>query len=167
MRAKKTVKKRRLRNKTDYLARLKLLKSERPRIVFRRTNKAIIAQVVESHEAQDKILFGVTSKALLKYGWPETFKNSLKSIPASYLTGYLIAKKIREKKIDTPVIDFGMYRTIHKTKLFAFLKGVIDGGIKISCPEKAFPEEERIQGQNLKQDFTKYFEEVKSKIIEK
>lgn len=167
MSIKKTVKKRRLRNKTDYLTRLKLLKSEKPRLVFRRTNRSVIAQVVESREAQDKILFGLTSKALLKYGWPENFKNSLKSIPASYLTGYLISKKIQENKISTPIVDFGMYRTIHKTKLFAFLKGVIDGGLNISCPEESFPEEERIQGQNLKEDFTNYFNQVKSKINEK
>lgn len=160
----KTVKRRRRENKTNYLKRLKLLKSDKPRIVFRKTNKLLIAQYVISDEAKDKIVFGLASKELLRNGWPENFKGSLKSIPAAYLTGYLVAKKILEKKLETPIIDFGMQKTTHKTKIFGFLKGLIDGGIEISCPEEAFPEDERIQGAKMKEDFTKTFNLIKSKL---
>jgi large subunit ribosomal protein L18 len=161
----KTIQKRRRReNITDYLTRLKMLKSGKPRLVFRKTNKYIISQYVISEEAKDKIIFGITSKKLLEYGWPESFKGSLKSIPASYLTGYLMAKKIKEKKLETPIVDFGMLRKLHKSKLFAFLKGIIDGGIEINCKKEAFPEEERIEGKSLKEDFSKQFNEIKSKI---
>lgn len=132
----KTQKKRRKQNKTDYANRLRLLKSEKPRIVFRKTNKYIIAQYVKSSQAQDKIIFGVTSKELLKYGWS---KGSLKSIPATYLTGYLIGKEINKKKLETPIVDLGMIRVLHKTKVFGFIKGLIDAGVKIEC-EKGFPE---------------------------
>ena len=164
MRARKTVKKRRREHRTDYLNRLKLLKSERPRLVFRKTNSAIISQYVTSDDAQDKIVFGLTSKKLLSFGWPEKMKGSLKSIPASYLTGYLTGKKIQKDKLEAPIVDFGMYRTLHKTKLFAFLKGIIDSGVEVSCPEDAFPEEERIEGKSLKEDFSSEFNKIKSKI---
>ena len=164
MRARKTVKKRRRQNRTDYLNRLNLLKSEKPRLVFRKTNKLIISQYVTSEDAQDKIVFGITSKKLLSFGWPENMKGSLKSIPAAYLTGYLIGKEILKKKLKNPIVDFGMYRTLHKTKLFAFLKGAIDSGIKINCSEETFPEEERIVGSKLSKDFQKEFEKIKSKI---
>ena len=160
----RTLRRRRKEQKTDYSARIKLLKSEKPRLVFRRTNKYVIGQYVVSSEAQDKVVFGETSKRLLTLGWPEEFKGSLKSIPAAYLTGYLIGKKIQKDKLETPIIDFGMVRTLHKTKVFGFLKGVIDSGIEISCSEEAFPEEERITGGSLKKEFVKEFEKIKSKI---
>lgn len=158
----RTVKKRRRQNKTDYLKRLKLLKSGAPRIVFRRTNRYIIAQYVVSREAQDKAVFGVNSKILLKNGWPEKAQGSLKSIPASYLTGYYVGKKIQKDKLKTPIIDFGMIKTLHKTKVFGFLKGIIDSGIDINCKEEAFPEEARIRGESLKNKIN--FEEIKKNI---
>jgi len=164
MRMKRTLRRRRLEQKTDYGKRLKLLKAEKPRMVFRKTNAAVIAQYTLSEAAQDSISFGVTSKKLLKYGWPESFKGSLKSIPASYLTGYLVAKKIQKDGLETPIVDFGMQRTLYKTKLFAFLKGLIDAGLEISCPEEAFPEEERIMGSSMKEDFTETFNTIKSNI---
>ena len=160
----KTLRKRRKENKTDYLKRLKLLKSGRPRLVFRKSNRYFVCQYIESEEAKDKIIFGLSSKELLKNGWPEKFAGSLKSIPAAYLTGYLMGKKIKEKKLEDPIIDFGMNRILYKTKVFGFIKGLIDSGIEISCKEEAFPEEERISGQSLKEDFGKYFEEVKKKL---
>ncbi len=146
----KVQKKRRRQNKTDYLKRIKLLKSEKPRIVFRKTNKYLIAQYVTSNEAQDKIVFGISSKDLLKYSWPESAKNSLKSISASYLTGYLVGGKILKEKLEQPIVDFGMIRVLHKNKIFGFVKGLIDAGLKIPCKKEAFPEDERINGEHLK-----------------
>ncbi len=158
----KILKHRRQKHKTDYGKRLKLLKSGKPRIVFRRTNKYIIAQYVLSEEAKDKIVFGVNSQHLLKYGWPENAKGGLKSITASYLTGYLIGRQINNKKLETPIIDFGMLITLHRTKIFAFLNGVIDSGIKINCDKEKFPDGKRIQGEHLKNKIP--FDKIKSKI---
>jgi len=141
----RTIKKRRKQNKTDYLGRLKLLKSGKPRVIFRRTNRYIITQYVESKQAQDKVIFGFTSKDLMNYGWKKEF-GSLKSIPASYLIGYLIGKQIIKKGLKTPIVDFGMIRVLHKTNTYAFLKGLIDSGIKIKC-EKGFPNKEKIKGK--------------------
>ncbi len=158
----KTLKKRRRQNKTDYLKRLKLLKSNSPRIVFRKTNKYIIAQYITSKEAQDKIVIGINSKNLMNYGWPEKAKGSLKSLPASYLTGYLIGKKILKEKLKNPIFDIGMIRTLHKNRAYAFLKGLIDSGIEIKCQEKVFPDESRIKGKHMKNKIP--FDEIKSKI---
>jgi large subunit ribosomal protein L18 len=161
---KKTQRKRRNERKTDYLKRIKLLKSEKPRVVFRKTNKYFLVQYVISDEAKDKIIFGITSKELLRQGWPQDFKGSLKSISAAYLTGYLFGKQIQKKKLEQPIMDFGMIRVLHKTKIFGFLKGMIDSGIKIDCKKEAFPEKERIEGKNMKQDFSQQFNKIKTGI---
>jgi large subunit ribosomal protein L18 len=164
MTVKKMPRRRRRENKTNYKKRVNLLKSGIPRIVFRKSNKYIIAQYVTSKQAQDKIEFGVVSKELTALGWPKENSGSLKSMPAAYLTGFLMGKKIQEKKLENPIIDFGMNRMLYKTKTYAFLKGIIDSGIKIESKEEVFPEQDRIQGKHLKTDFSKTFEEIKSKI---
>jgi large subunit ribosomal protein L18 len=158
----RTPKRRRLENKTDYLKRLKLLKSKRPRLVFRKTNRYIIAQYVESINAQDSVVMGIDSKELFGYGWPEEAKGSLKSISASYLTGLLMGKRILKKKLEAPIVDFGMIRNIHKSKTHAFLKGLVDAGLEIKVKEETFPEEERIKGEHMKNKIP--FEKIKSKI---
>ena len=158
----KVQKRRRREYKTEYGKRFKLLKSGAPRIVFRKTNKYIIAQYVTSKEAQDRVIIEIDSRKLLKYGWPERAKGRLKSITASYLTGYLIGKKILDKKLEKPIVDFGMIMMLHKSKVYAFLKGLVDSGIEISCKEEAFPNESRIKGEHMKNKVP--FNEIKSKI---
>ena len=160
----KTLKRRKKEHKTDYLVRMKLLKSNRPRLVFRKTNKYSVIQYVESVAAQDKIVFGVTSKILLNNGWPENLKGSLKSIPATYLAGYFVGKKILKDKLETPIVDLGMQRALAKTRIFAFIKGLIDAGVEVPCDEDKFPEEERLLGKSAKENTSKIVAEVKSKI---
>lgn len=159
-----TIKRRRLEAKTNYLKRMKLLKGNSPRIVFRKTNKYIISQYVTSKQAQDKVEMGINSKELLKYGWPKEAEKSLKSIPASYLTGFLTGKKILSEKKGIPIIDFGMIRNLHKTKIYAFVKGLIDSEIKIKVNKKKeiFPNESRIKGEHMKNKIN--FNLIKSKI---
>jgi large subunit ribosomal protein L18 len=159
--AKRTIKKRRLENKTDYKLRMNLLKSGTPRIVVRKTNKYFIVQAVESNEAQDKVMMGVTSKDLIEKGWSAKNAGSLKSIPAGYLTGLLLAKKLKKGKY---IMDLGMARTISGSRIFAVVKGLIDGGLDISANEKAFPSEERLNGEHLKDDVSKMIKGVKSKL---
>lgn len=137
----KTPRRRRLEKKTDYKARLALLESGSARLVVRKTNKYMIAQFVESTQAQDSTLTGTTSKALIKKGWPENMHGSLKSIHAAYLTGFLLGKLAREKNLKSAVLDIGMHRNIHKSRLYALLKGAIDAGIKIPHGSDALPSE--------------------------
>lgn len=155
-------KRRRREGKTDYLKRKNLLKSGKPRVVIRKTNKYLIAQYIISKEAKDQVKIGLKSKDLLKYGWPKENLGGLKTISAAYLLGFLMGKGITKEKLDQPITDFGMIRIIHKNKLFAFLKGLIDAGLKINCEKEAFPSEERIKGEHLKNKIN--LEEIKSKI---
>ncbi len=154
----KILKRRKRERKTDYLRRLKLLKSGLPRVVFRKTNRYIISQYIESEAAQDRVIFGFTSKDLLRYGWPEKLKGSLKSLVASYLLGYLTGKKILKDKLEKPIIDLGMIRSIKKSKVFAFINGLIESGVEINCSSENFPNKEK------REEVLKIIEEVKSKI---
>lgn len=160
----KTIRRRRKEKKTDYGIRIKLLKSELPRLVFRKSNRYIISQYVVSEEAKDKVVIGITSRVLMKYGWPEDMHGSLKSIPASYLTGYFLGKKIIKEKLETPILDIGMIRNVNKNRFFSFIKGLIDSGVDINSKKEVFPEEERIKGKNLKRDFSAMFVKIKNKI---
>lgn len=140
-------KRRRRENKTDYGARLQMLKSYVPRLVIRRTNKYIIIQLVSTEEAKDKVLSGVTSKELLENGWDTKLAGSLKSLPAAYLTGILMAKKLGKAK-EKYAVDLGMARNIKGSRIYASVKGLVDGGLNVSAGEKCFPTKERIEGNH-------------------
>ncbi|MFH1521610.1 MAG: 50S ribosomal protein L18 [archaeon] len=154
----RTLKRRRRENKTDYKARRILLTSGIPRIVVRRTNKYFILQAVTSDEAQDKVIATVTSKELLKNGWDAKAGGSLKSIPAGYLTGLLMAKKLGKGKF---IMDLGMARTLKGSRVFAVIKGLIDGSLDIPANESVFPSEERLNGEHLKDDVKNMISKVK------
>lgn len=157
-------KRRRREGKTNYDKRRRLLEGEKPRIVIRKTNKYIIIQLVESKEARDFVKLTVSSRNLLKHGWAEELKGSLKSVPASYLSGLLFGKmagKILKGKV---IVDTGLIRNTKGSRVYAVLKGIIDSGIKLKTNEKILPEQERITGRHLKQDFSDKFEKIKEGI---
>lgn len=160
---KKQYRRRRAR-KTDYKARLTLLKSFLPRIIIRKTNKQIIAQIVETKEAQDYVLCTATSKELLQHGWPQKYSGSLKSVPAAYLTGVLLANKIKKKKIIVKkiIIDLGIARATKGSRLFACVKGLIDSGINAACSADILPDEQRIYGRHMKKEIS--VQEIKEKL---
>jgi large subunit ribosomal protein L18 len=158
----KVGKRRRREGKTDYQKRIKLLRGGKPRVTFRKTNRYIISQYIKSSEAQDRPELGVSSRDLLKYGWPKEAAGSLKSIPAAYFTGLLLGKKIKERRLKEPILDFGMSRTVHRSRGYAFLKGLEDSGISTKHDEGIFPEESRIKGGHMKNKIP--FEKIKSEI---
>ena len=158
----KVDKRRRKEAKTDYAKRIKLLKSNSARLVFRKTNKYLIAQYVISKESKDETKLSGNSKELLKFGWPKEFAGSLKSISAAYLFGLLMSKKIKEGKLEKPIVDFGMIKMIHKTKTYAFLKGLKDNGLDINCEDKFCPDESRLKGEHMKNKIP--FEEILKRI---
>lgn len=157
----KTQRKRKNQRKTDYKKRFGYLKSGKKRIIIRKTNNFIIIQLVESFEAKDKILFGVTSKDLLKNGWPEKLKGSLKSVSAGYLTGYLFGKNLKEKEV---IIDTGLIRSIHGSRIYSVQKGLLDSGIEIKIDEKVFPSQDRIEGKHQTKDIQEAIKKVMEKI---
>jgi large subunit ribosomal protein L18 len=140
----KTQRRRRIEGKTDYKARFAMLKSEKPRLVVRKTNKHIIAQIVESKAAQDNVLITVSSKDLLEKGWPKDKSGSLKSLMAAYLTGYLLVKSLKEKPKEV-IFDLGMHRHLAGSRIYAALRGAVDAGLNIPHDPKALPTDERLK----------------------
>ena len=159
----RTEKRRRRENKTDYKLRKGLLESKLPRIVIRVTNKYFIVQIVESLEGQDKVIQGVTSRDLLSKGWDKKYIGSLKSIPVGYLSGLLLANKIKNKNQEY-LVDLGMIRTISGNRAFSVVKGLIDGGVKINAKDSIFPKKEILNGEHLKPEVRKLISEVKKKL---
>jgi len=139
---KRTIKRRRKEGKTDYKARLGFLKSNKPRVVVRKTNKYIIGQIVTTDIAQDKVVISVTSKDLLQKGWPKELEGSLKSLSACYLTGYLLGKK--SKDINEGILDIGLQRNIKKSRLYAFLRGLVEGGFNAPHSKESLPNDEEL-----------------------
>ena len=124
-------KRRRLENKTNYTKRLRLLRDNHKRFIARKTNRYLILQIVESKHAQDKVIYSVNTKELLKYGFPKENLNSLKSIPAAYLGGYLLGKKIKDLK-EMVILDSGLIANTKGSRIYAAVKGLNDAGIKIN-----------------------------------
>lgn len=140
----KTIRRRRLENKTDYKNRFGLLKSGTPRLVVRKTSRYIIAQIIESDIAQDRIVTGVNSKDLLGKGWPMEKSGSLKSLPAAYLTGLLLSAKAKNAPKNL-ILDLGMYHNVKKSRLYSLVKGAVDGGLSISHSPEVLPTEEELK----------------------
>ena len=140
----KTIKRRRKEGKTDYKSRLGLLKSGKARVIARKTNRYFIGQIVVSDIAQDKVIIGVNSKDLLNKGWPEELKGSLKNLTACYLTGFLLGKKSANSKepIKEVILDTGLQRNIKNSRIYAFLKGLVDSGLEIPHNKEALPSED-------------------------
>ena len=151
---------RRREGKTDYRKRLELLKSGKIRAVVRKTNRRIIVQLIRYRESGDVVLVSITSDKLKDYGW----NKSLKSTPASYLTGYLAGKTALKKNIKEAVLDIGRFPAIEGSRLFAALKGMVDAGLEIPHGDNVFPSEDRIKGKHLGEEVVKMFEEVKDKM---
>src|SRR3989344_212547 len=70
---------------------------------------------------------------------------SLKSISAAYLTGFFLGEEGLSKGVKEAIFDMGLNRNIHKSRIYAVLKGVIDSGIKVPHNEKALPDVESIK----------------------
>ncbi len=164
-------KKRRRESKTDYAARLKLLTSGLPRLVVRKSNLYITAQIVESKQAQDSVLCSAHSKELRKFGW----QHSAKNLPAAYLTCFLLVKKLEKlgkkeklkdvKEIKEAILDTGLYRSTKGSRIYACLKGALDAGLQVAHSADILPTEQRLKGEHLSKSEAADFEKVKEKII--
>ncbi|NYZ79991.1 50S ribosomal protein L18 [Candidatus Micrarchaeota archaeon] len=143
----KTKAKRRREGKTNSSKRLELLKSIHPRLVVRTTANKCVCQIVEYSPAGDKNLANATSLELKKYG----YKGHNGNAAASYLTGYLIAKKAASKKIKECVLDIGLRTPVHGSNAFAALKGAVDAGLIVAHSKEAFPKDERMMKPTVKE----------------
>ncbi len=153
--------KRRRLGKTDYQKRLRLLSSGKPRLVVRKSLKYITAQIIGFDKKGDKVLFGVTSKELKKFGWNLACDN----LPAAYLTGLLVGKKALEKKINEVILDSGLYASTKGNRIYSLSKGAIDAGLKLPISEDILPSEDRIKGKHISETVEKEFDRIKQKIL--
>jgi len=156
---------RRRGGKTDYRARLRLIKqskskndSSKFRLVVRYSNKSICCEVVNALMVGDRTVSHAHSHELVNFG----VKVGLSNYPAAYCVGLLCARRCLEKfsqvcspseqtsgnhnlrETKTPgnpftaVLDAGLKRTSTGSKVFAALKGAVDGGLSIPHNEKRF-----------------------------
>ena len=152
--------KRRLEGKTDYKARMNLLRGNKPRIVVRITDRYAVAQYVTSKESQDFVITAANSNELMKFGIGKEDAGKLKSLPACYLTGYLLGNKIKEKgQKEEGIFDIGLKRSTKGGRVYAFLKGVVDAGIKVSYNKDMIPSEKewKLDIAKVKQNIDKKF----------
>jgi large subunit ribosomal protein L5e len=159
---------RRREGKTDYFARKRLVVQDKNkyntpkyRLVVRRTNKDIIAQIAYSKIEGDYIMASAYSHELPKYG----VKVGLTNYAAAYCTGLLVARRLLTKvgladtykgqeeadgdeymveEEDGPrpfqaFLDVGLARTSTGARVFGVLKGAVDGGLAVPHSQKRFP----------------------------
>jgi len=158
--------KRRRAGKTDYRARLRLVKQDKNkynthkyRLVVRFSNRDITCQICYSSIAGDVVVAAAYSHELPNYG----LKTGLTNYAAAYATGLLVARRVLTKfgLADTYkgveevtgedynveaveegprpfycLLDTGLKRTSTGSKVFAALKGALDGGLDIPHNEK-------------------------------
>ena len=158
---------RRREGKTDYKKRLKLLLSDKPRLVVRRSLKFIRVQITDFSKEGDKTLVAASSQELKKLGWKFSFDN----LPAAYLTGLLIGKKALKKGIKEAALDSGLYTSTKGNRIYVSAKGAADAGLKIPLSEEVLCKEDRIKGMHIAsydikfKDLPEVFEKIKAKIL--
>ena len=156
---------RRIRQRTNYSLRLKLLKSNMIRGVVRSSNKNMLVQFVSYSLKGDKVLLSAKAVDLKKLGYTLNTGN----LVASYLTGYLAGIKAQKLNLNEEIIvDLGLQNSsAYGGRLYAAVKGIKDSGIKIRASEKVFPSEERLNGTHLPtKDVAEIIEKTKQAIKE-
>ena len=139
------IQRRKKEGKTDYRARLRLLTSGKLRLVARASLRNMALQLIQYDSQGDKVLMSAHSNELKKHGWLYS-KNNLS---AAYLLGLLIAVKAKRKGINDAVFDAGLGCAIKGGRLFAALKGAVDGGLNIPHDKSAFPDGSRMAGEHI------------------
>ncbi len=176
--------KRRVKTKTNYRQRLRLLTSKKHRLVVRKSSKHVTAQIIDFNKNGDRILAHATSQELKKFGWSGPTNN----LVCAYFVGLLIGKKALENNIKSAILDIGLVEKSKGSRLFAILKGALDAGLTIPHSTEILPSDDRIKGKHIidyaqklkKEDLKKYkkqfttydpgklsevYEKVKSKIM--
>jgi large subunit ribosomal protein L18 len=142
---------RRRSSKTNYKKRIALLKSGLPRIIIRKSNRGIIAQLVSYNPKGDIVVSSASSKELEAQGWlPRA------NIPTAYLTGMLLAKKAKGKYQGNVVLDIGLYKPVKSSVVFAGARGAVDGGMGVINSIEV--DQDRISGKHI-EDYARSMKE--------
>jgi len=131
--------------RTNYRKRLKMLLSSKPRLVVRRSLNNIYAQIIEYQPKGDKIILSANSIELERYGW----KCNCGNVPSAYLVGLLIGRKAKDNGVKEAILDIGLHKPVNGSRIYALLKGALDGGLNVPCSADVLPKEERVTGLHI------------------
>ncbi|MFC6787776.1 50S ribosomal protein L18 [Halobaculum halobium] len=131
--------------RTDYHQRLRLLKSGKPRLVARLSNKHVRAQLVSPGPDGDITHAAASSEDLAEYGWEAPTAN----LPSAYLTGYLAGLRAVEDGLDEAVLDIGLNTATPGNKAFAVQEGAIDAGLEIPHNDSVLADWSRTRGEHI------------------
>jgi large subunit ribosomal protein L18 len=131
--------------RTDYHQRLRLLKSGKPRLVARVSNKHVRAQLVTPGPQGDETHAAATSADLAEYGWEAPTGN----LPSAYLTGYLAGLRALEAGVEEAVLDIGLNTATPGNKVFAVQEGAIDAGVEIPHNDSVLADWSRNRGEHI------------------
>ena len=134
-----------MNEKTDYVQRLGLLKSGKPRLVIRRSLNNFHIQIIKNDSNGDKTVVETFSKALIKYGW----KGHPGNVSAGYLTGYVAGLNARKQNIKEAIVDLGLQTSVKGSSLYAAALGAKDAGISINIGKEILPHIDRISGKHI------------------
>ncbi|WP_053948468.1 50S ribosomal protein L18 [Halolamina sediminis] len=131
--------------RTDYHQRLRLLKSGKPRLVARVSNKHVRAQLASPGPDGDEIHAAASSEDLSEYGWEAPTGN----LPSAYLTGYLAGLRAIDAGLDEAVLDLGLNTATPGNKAFAVQEGAIDAGLEIPHSDSVLADWSRNRGEHI------------------
>ncbi len=131
--------------RTDYHQRLRLLKSGKPRLVARKSNKHVTAQLVETGPDGDETIASAHSSDLEAYGWEAPTGN----LPAAYLTGLLAGTRAQDSDADEAVLDIGLNTATPGSKVFAIQEGAIDAGLDVPHNDSVLADWSRTRGEHI------------------
>jgi|TARA_B100001964_G_C14258280_1_gene613678 large subunit ribosomal protein L18 len=136
--------KRKREGTTNYRKRLKILASNKPRLVIRKSLKNIQAAIIDYDKKGDVVKASAHSSDLKKFGWCYGAGN----LPAAYLVGFLLGKRTGEKSNDA-VLDIGLNKSVKGSRVYAVLAGALDAGMKVPCSKEILPSSERLIGKHI------------------
>ena len=134
---------RRREGTTDYRKRLALLKSGQLRAVVRVTNRQVLVQLTRFAKQGDEVVAAVSSQQL---------------------AGLLAARNAQAAGESQAVLDIGRVTPTSGGRVFAALKGLVDGGLEVPHSESLYPGEERIRGEHISKATAKQVEKVAAAI---
>jgi large subunit ribosomal protein L18 len=169
---------RRREARTDYHQRLRLLKSGKPRLVARKSNSHVRAQLVETDPNGDRTVASATSEELEEFGWEAPTGN----MPAAYLTGLLAGLRALDTGLGEAVLDIGLNSPTPGSKVFAVQEGAIDAGLEIPHNDDVLADWSRTRGEHIAEyadqqdglysgdfdatDLPEHFDELREQLLE-
>ena len=169
---------RRREGRTNYHQRLRLLKSGKPRLVVRKSNQHVRAQLVTTGPQGDNTIASAVSSDLAEYDWEAPTGN----MPAAYLTGLLAGKRATQAGLEEAVLDIGLNSPTPGSKVFAVQEGAIDAGLEVPHNDDVLADWERTRGEHIAEyadqqdglysgefdatDLPEHFDETRERLME-